>query len=82
MATTELHMLIMWEYGTGPRDVLVFTGWTPEAARQSFLNEQRELAIEDGITEDPNCDTWEAWLAAYGDDWGWVEETRYLPARS
>ncbi len=75
MATTEVHVLIMRPVYIIEPVVLVFTGWTPEAARQAFLDDQRESQL------DPMpYATWHEWLEAEGDQWDWREETHHLPA--
>lgn len=81
MATTELHVLVMYEHGTDATDTLVFTGWTPEAARQAFIDEQRQLAEDDPEGVWPFA-TWEEWEADEDEQlaWAWREETHHLPA--
>ena len=83
MATTELHVLVMHEIGTDATDTLIFTGWTLDAARQAFLDMQRDLANDDpdGVwTYNP----WEDWIEGEGDPemaiWTWWAEVHHLPA--
>lgn len=82
MATTEVHVLVMHPIGEDNYSTMVFTGWTIEEARASYIAYEREAT--EGEPEDVwPYSTWEEWVAGEGyncDLWWWREEVHHLPA--